>query len=164
MERARQDARESLELLRGYDGNGGFVPHLRGYLNQLHQDSKLVFDLDASDNPPLETPVQVQLLRICQEALTNVRKHSGAYRVEVKVKPVDGHLKVSIADDGCGFDALTYYHDGGRARGHGLAVMQERAESVGGRVRVLSMPGQGTEVQVEVPTDHHSSRWIWAKR
>jgi signal transduction histidine kinase len=91
------------------------------------------------------------LLRICQEALTNVTKHSGAQSVQVKLKQVNGHLRVSISDDGRGFDILTYYHDGVKAKGHGLTVMRERAESIGGKFRVLSMPGQGTEVQVEVP-------------
>ena len=164
-EKARQDTRESLELLRSYTGDGSFLPHLKAYLKQLSQESNLAFRLDAENGElRLEAPVELQLLRICQEALTNVRKHSEAYHVEVKVKSVDKHLKVSIADDGCGFDALAYYHDGVEARGHGLAVMRERAESIGGRLRVLSMPGQGTEVQVEVPQNHHPSRWLWARR
>jgi signal transduction histidine kinase len=165
MEKARQDTRESMELLRSYTGNGSFLPHLKGYLEQLGQENNLAFRLDAEDGElRLEAPVELQLLRICQEALTNIRKHSGAYHVEVKVKSVDKHLEVSIADDGCGFDALAYYHDGAHSKGHGLAVMQERAESIGGRLRVLSMPGQGTEVQVEVPANRHPSRWLWARR
>ena len=164
-EKARQDTRESLELLRSCTGNGGFLPHLKGYLEQLSQEGNLAFRLDAEDGElRLEAPVEVQLLRICQEALTNIRKHSGAYHVGVKVKSVDKRLEVSIADDGCGFDALAYYQDGAQAKGHGLAVMRERAESIGGRLRILSMPGQGTEIQVEVPANHRPSRWLWVKR
>lgn len=164
-EKARQDTRESLELLRSYTGDGGFLLHLKGYLEQLSQEGSLAFRLDAEDGElRLEAPVELQLLRICQEALTNVRKHSGAHHVEVKVKSVDKHFEMSIADDGCGFDALAYYRDGEEARGHGLAVMRERAESVGGRLRVLSMPGRGTEVQVELPANNRPSRWSWLKR
>ena len=165
VEQARQDTRESLELLRSYTGDGSFLPHLKDYLEQLSHEGNLAFRLDAEDGKlHLEVPVELQLLRICQEALTNIRKHSGAYHVEVKLKLVDKHLKVSIADDGCGFDAMAYYRDGVGARGHGLAVMQERAESIGGRLRVMSLPGRGTEIQVEVPANHQLSRWLWAKR
>ena len=96
--------------------------------------------------------------------MTNIRKHSEAHNVQVKVRSVDDHVEVSITDDGCGFDALAFYRDGAEAKGHGLAVMRERAESIGGRFRVLSMPGQGTEVQVEVPSKSHRSRWSWLKR
>jgi signal transduction histidine kinase len=164
-EKARRDTRASLELLRSYTGGGNFLPHLKGYLEQLSQESNLAFRLDAEDGElRLDAPAELELLRICQEALTNVRKHSGAANVEVKLKSVNRHLKVSIADNGCGFDALAHYQGGAPARGHGLAVMRERAESIGGRLRVLSMPGQGTEVQVEVPANRRRGRWLWLKR
>jgi len=163
-EKARQDTRESLELLRNYSGDSSFLPHLKGYLEQLSQGSNLAFRLDTENGKlRLEAPVELELLHICQEALTNIRKHSGAYNVEVKVKSADKHLEVSIADDGCGFDALAYYQGRVQTGGHGLAVMRERAESIGGRLRVLSMPGQGTEVQVEVPVNRQPSRWLWLK-
>jgi signal transduction histidine kinase len=78
---------------------------------------------------------------------------------------VDNHFEVSIADDGCGFDALAYYQGGMQQNGgHGLAVMRERAESIGGKLRVLSLPGRGTEVQVEVPANNQTGRWPWLKR
>ncbi|HEX76252.1 MAG TPA: hypothetical protein G4O12_06690 [Dehalococcoidia bacterium] len=154
VEKAQQDTRETLELLRSYTGDISFLRYLKGYLEQLSQESNLRFRLDADIGElRLEAPVELQLLRICQEALINIRKHSRAYNIDVKVKSVNKHLKVSIADDGCGFDALAYYQDGVQARGHGLAVMRERAELIGGRLRVLSMPGRGTEIQVEVPTN-----------
>ena len=91
------------------------------------------------------------MLRICQEALTNIKKHSGAHNVRITVKPSEHHIKVIIADDGCGFDSASFFHDGAHSRGQGLAVMRERAQSVGGEFRVLSQPGRGTEVHVEVP-------------
>jgi len=161
VEQAGQDTRESLELLRSYTGNGSFLPHLKDYLEQLSHEGNLTFRFDAEDGMiHLDAPVELQLLRICQEALTNIRKHSGADHVNVKLKLVNKHLKVSITDDGCGFDALAYYQDGGGAKSHGLAMMQERAESIGGRLRVMSLPGRGTEVQVEVPTNHQPSRWL----
>ena len=162
--KAHHDTRESLELLRNYTGDGSFLPHLKGYLKHLRQDTDLDFRLSIETSElHLEAPVELELLRICQEALTNIRNHSGAHNVQVKVKPVNNSLEVSITDDGCGFDAIAYYQDGTEAKGHGLAVMRERAESIGGRFRVLSMPGHGTEIQVEVPANFHRSRLPWLK-
>jgi signal transduction histidine kinase len=162
--KAHQDTRECLELLRSYTGNSSFLPHLKDYLKHLNHDT----DIDFSLNPQtgelrLEAPVELQLLRICQEALTNIRSHSKAHNVEITLKHVAHRLTVTIADDGIGFDALAYYHNGAHSKGHGLAVMQERAESVGGRFRVVSMPGRGTEVQVEVPAKPSQGRSLWPK-
>jgi len=160
-EKAHQDARESLELLRSYTGDGSFLLHFKDYLKHLSQSTDINFRLvtEASELN-LEAPVELELLRICQEALTNVRKHSGAHQTLVKVGLVNSHVAVNITDDGRGFDALAYYHDGVEAEGHGLAIMRERAESVGGRLRVLSKPGDGTEVQVEVPLNSHRGRLL----
>jgi signal transduction histidine kinase len=163
-EKARLDTRESIELLRSYNG-GGFMPNLRVYLKQLGQENNLSFNVDSVDNElRLGAPAELELMRICQEALSNVRKHSGAHHVDIKVKSVDNHFEVSIADDGCGFDSMAYYQGGMQTGGHGLAVMRERAESIGGKLRVLSLPGKGTEVQVEVPANNQTGRWPWLKR
>jgi signal transduction histidine kinase len=163
-EKARLDTRESIELLRSYNG-GGFMPNLRVYLKQLGQENNLSFNVDSGDNElRLGAPAELELMRICQEALSNVRKHSGAHHVDVKVKSVDNHFEISIADDGCGFDAMAYYQGGMQTGGHGLSVMRERAESIGGKLRVLSLPGKGTEVQVELPANDQTGRWPWLKR
>jgi signal transduction histidine kinase len=162
--KAHQDTRECLELLRNYTGDGSFLPHLKAYLQHLNQNTNIDFRLDVETREfHLEAPVELELLRICQEALTNIRRHSGARNAQVKVRQEDNHLEVSVADDGCGFDAVAYYHDGVDGKGHGLAVMRERTELMGGRFWVLSMPGQGTEVQVEVPCVPHRGRLLWRK-
>ena len=166
VEQAHQDTRESLELLRTYTGNGSFLPYLQDCLERLSQDTgiHLHFDIKTTEIH-LEASVELELRRICQEALTNIKKHSrGANNVQLKVTQVDNHLEVSIADDGCGFDALAYYYGGLQVEGHGLEVMRERAESIGGQFRVLSMPGRGTEVQVEVPLNSYRSELLWVKR
>lgn len=164
VEEFHKDTRESLELLRTYTGDGAFLPNIKAYLKHLKEENNMDFDLAVDTGGlSLKSPVELQLLRVCQEALTNIRKHSQAKRVQLKVAPINGHLKVTITDDGCGFDAVTYYHDGTRAKGHGLAVMEERANAVGGRFRVLSMRGRGTEVQVEVPAISPRGRWLWGK-
>lgn len=164
---AHQDARESLDLLRNYSGDGSLLPHLQDYLEHLMQagdiDCRFALNIENGEFR-LEALAELELLRICQEALTNIRQHSGAHNVEVKVSAEDNQLKVTIADDGCGFDAIAYYRDGLPDKGRGLAVMQERAESIGGRLMVLSLPGQGTEVQAEVPLAPRRGRLLWQSR
>ncbi len=163
-EKARLDTRESIELLRSYT-DSGFLPNLKGYLKQLGQENSLTFRLDTEENQlRLGAPAELELMRICQEALNNVKQHAGASHVDIKVKSVDNHFEVSIADDGRGFDALAYYQGGMQTKGHGLAVMRERAETIGGKLRILSLPGKGTEVQVEVPANNQTGRWPWLTR
>jgi len=163
-EKARLDTRESIELLRSYT-DSGFMPNLKGYLKQLGQENNLVFRLDTEEKElRLGAPAELELMRICQEALSNVRQHAAASNVDIKVKSVDNHFEVSIADNGRGFDALAYYQGGMQTKGHGLEVMRERAETIGGKLRVLSLPGKGTEVQVEVPANNQTGRWPWLKR
>ncbi len=163
-EKARLDTRESIEFLRSYNG-GGFIPNLRDYLKQLGRESNLIFRLDSEDDKlRLGAPAELELMHICQEAISNTSKHAaGALHVDIRVRSVDNHFEVKIADDGCGFDAMAYYQGGMQPEGHGLSVMRERAESIGGKLRVISMPGRGTEVQVEVPANQ-PGRWPWLMR
>ena len=97
---------------------------------------------------PLET--EVQLLRIVQEALTNVRKHAHATTAEVVVHNGGPSLEVTIRDNGVGFHPD---HDGrGGGRPHfGLSTMRERAEAIGAEFHIQACPGQGTCVSVRLP-------------
>lgn len=151
-EEAHREARESLELLRGYNARGSLLPHLQDYLEHLKADCGIEFRLDAeADGLKLEAPIELELARICQEAVTNIRKHSGAHNALVRFKPVNNHIELSIVDDGCGFDAISYYRGTAEAKGYGLTVMQERAQSIGANLVVLSRPGSGTEIKLSVP-------------
>jgi signal transduction histidine kinase len=100
--------------------------------------------------PRLAAHVENALFRIAQEALTNVAKHAQATQVWVTVEVDRGTLSLLVADDGIGFDTAHLAESNGD-RGWGLLTMTERAEGVGGRCRVESSPGQGTQVIVEVP-------------
>ena len=96
----------------------------------------------------------MQLYRILQEALADARKHSGARRVQVTFETVQGTVRMSIQDDGCGFDPSGFGLGRTAVAGDdhfGLGLMRERAEELGGSLRVESAPGQGTSVVVEVP-------------
>jgi signal transduction histidine kinase len=162
-ERAIQETRQSLEFLRDQTGDIKLVPYLRSYLADLGSDGKFTCNLTAEGELSLEIPVQLQLLRICQEALVNIRKHSEAGHVDVRVTSSPRSLRVIISDDGRGFDTLVRT-DGAKAEGIGLDVMRERAESIGGSLNLISMPGQGTKIEVEVPVKQPEGGWIWSKK
>jgi PAS domain S-box-containing protein len=97
----------------------------------------------------LPAPVGVQLVRIAQEALANVRKHAGSPdRINITLRADCGLLQLVIGDDGAGFDPAS----AGAGTGHfGLQVMRQRAASIGGQLTVHSAPGRGTRVEVCVP-------------
>jgi signal transduction histidine kinase len=98
----------------------------------------------------LSPPVELQLLRIIQESLANARKHSGASQSQVKLRQDGSFILASIRDDGSGFDPSI------RTRAafprFGLAIMRERAESIGGTLEIDTTPGEGTRVKIRVPT------------
>jgi signal transduction histidine kinase len=123
----------------------------------LPVDLELAEDLDAiCHSAALPPAAGVQLLRILQEALANVRKHAGApSRIGVQLQAVDGQLQMMIVDNGPGFDPAQRDTGG---RHFGLQVMGQRAERIGGRLAVHSAPGQGTRVEVCVPLDGKAGR------
>ena len=95
--------------------------------------------------------LETALYRIVQEALTNIWKHSGATRASVTVTFEARRCALQIADDGAGFDlAATGSEDQGEHLG--IAGIRERAEMLGGTLRIASTPGAGTIVVVTVPT------------
>lgn len=91
----------------------------------------------------------LELLRILQESLANVRKHAGATEVRVTLACDDEGLVLTVRDNGRGFDAEK--DDRSRSGRYGLVTMRERADGVGGRVSIDSRPGEGTIVTAEVP-------------
>lgn len=127
----------------------GLFPTLRSYLIEYRDRYGLDVRLDADfDNETEFSPeVANQLMRIIQEALTNVRKHSQATLVWVRCRMNKDTINIQIEDNGAGFD-LEQKIDG---QHYGLQIMKERAESVGGSVRFESRPGTGTCVIIEAP-------------
>jgi signal transduction histidine kinase len=93
--------------------------------------------------------VELQLLRVVQEALANVRKHAQARRVEVDLEVRDGTLLLTVADDGVGFNPSELRRS--EFPRFGLSTMRERAESIGGRFEIGSSPSGGTLIKLELP-------------
>jgi signal transduction histidine kinase len=107
-------------------------------------------EVDVSgDSKVLPQDMEQHLLRIAQEAVTNVLKHAGASKIRVKLHMEARKLYLRIADNGRGFEQHDAFSSQG---GHfGLLGMRERAERLGGELRLGSHPGEGTEVEVTVP-------------
>lgn len=105
----------------------------------------------AGTERPLAPQTESHLLRIAAEAVTNVRKHAAAGQVQVEVSFEEEAVRLSVSDDGQGFDAsqLPPPH-----AGHfGLFGMRERVEKLGGHLQIHSQPGKGTRIEVVAPLD-----------
>lgn len=98
----------------------------------------------------LPDEVKTVLFRVTQEALTNIDKHARAGRVDLRLIFLAGGVRLTVADDGAGFDVLAIGAD--PRRGIGLRNMRERVESIGGVFKVHSRPGS-TRVIAQVPAD-----------
>lgn len=105
-----------------------------------------VLDVDP-DLPALPTPVEVALLRVAQSALANVRQHSGARAVRVELTADAGAARLSIADDGIGFDPAVSPSDAS----YGLAAMRSRLHELGGALDIDASPGAGSRITAVVP-------------
>jgi signal transduction histidine kinase len=146
------DIRESILSLRVTLGDEGLFPALGQYLTQYEKNYGIQTELEKPEtlsDGDFEPLVVVQVLRVLQEALTNVRKHAGAGCVRIVFAVEDGCARVTVRDDGQGFDPAVRGH---KSDAHvGLRVMCERAKEVGGSLSLQSEPGRGTEVVVLVP-------------
>lgn len=145
---AYQDARQAIDGLRIGPSESG----LRGWLEQstreFREASGLTVTLDDENlNYELPPEVHAQLIRIVQEALSNVRKHSKGSQVWVSCHATNGDLWLEVRDNGEGFSAEDLP---GFSR-HGLRGMRERAELIGADFQVVSRPGKGTIVRVRLP-------------
>ncbi|MEV0612408.1 PAS domain S-box protein [Nonomuraea sp. NPDC050404] len=124
----------------------GLMESLGGYLEQTMPGAGVAYELRGvlDGEPPAEAMITVY--RICQEALTNVRKHAGAGRVTVELASLDLGVHVRIRDDGAGPASVD-----GEAGHFGLIEMRERAEAAGGWWQIRGAPGAGTTVEFWVP-------------
>ena len=98
---------------------------------------------------PLAQSLESNLLRIGQEAINNAVRHAQAQRILVSLNFDRKRVRLSVRDDGCGFDHQTVGN--GESAHFGLVGMRERAKQLGGALQIHGSPGQGTEVVVDVP-------------
>ena len=96
--------------------------------------------------------MEINLYRIAQEALNNVRKHAQSTRVDVILERRGADLMLVVEDDGNGFEADERGVPAGGTQGLGLLGMRERAALMGGTIEIESAPGEGTTVFARVPS------------
>lgn len=151
-ERAYEEVRQSIFGLRTMVSRGlGLIPTLTEYLHDFSVQNGIGVELELADGRPihLSPASEVQLIRIIQEALANIRKHAGAAHAWVRLQRQDSWVQVTIEDDGRGFDPVTL---GSPDRLHfGLQTMRERAEGLGGKLEIDTGPGRGTRVVATLP-------------
>ncbi|HVH65272.1 MAG TPA: HAMP domain-containing sensor histidine kinase [Candidatus Acidoferrum sp.] len=135
----------------------GLVPALRTLAKQPSGPEVALRVEGLRDRLP--APIETALYRIAQEALTNANKYAKASRVNIDLHCLDGHVRLSVRDDGVGFDpdSIPEKEEPGRA-GLGIFGMRERASLLRGTLEIHSAPRRGTEVVAQLPLeDRHAS-------
>ncbi|MHB0990525.1 MAG: type IV pili methyl-accepting chemotaxis transducer N-terminal domain-containing protein [Burkholderiales bacterium] len=143
------DVRELLLHFRTRTQEQDIEPALRSTLQKFELQSGVPVHLQFDGfGQPLDSDIQVQVLHVLQEALSNIRKHAQARHVDATVSSMP-QWRFEIRDDGCGFNMLRVGND---TRMHvGLQIMRERAATIGARLLIESHPGSGTCVTLELP-------------
>lgn len=139
---AQQEARFAVLALSSASGTAPFDAALRRYIEFLTADGVLEVDVEIDTAILLAPDEQIEVFRIVQEGLANVRKHAGAKRAEVWIGQRLGRRIVSVRDDGVGFDGEE------AAAGQGLKNMRLRAKTIDGGFALRSRPGRGTALEV----------------
>jgi ligand-binding sensor domain-containing protein/signal transduction histidine kinase len=123
----------------------GLTIALREYIYEWENRTGIQVELKLSGTKKLPLDIEQALYRIVQESLANVARHSQAKKVVVSVSYLPSRLDIDIIDNGQGFDIDQ------QPFGLGLHSMQERAEMIGGLLRIESSPGKGTHVMIHLP-------------
>ena len=130
----------------------GLIPALRSLAKSLQESDGIGTDLKVLGGEGRFSPeVELLLFRIVQEALNNIRRHAQASEAQVVMEFAEDRIKVTISDNGRGFELSGRVGDLPRSGKLGLAGMRERAQLLGGTLEVQSTPGKGTTLIVEVP-------------
>lgn len=148
---AYTDVREAIVGLRtGAETN--FPDALRETADWFSDTTGIAVTVDADLAPGTLPPIaELQFLRVVQESLANVRKHAQAVHVWITAAhDASGNLRLTIRDDGVGFDP-DHVPRGGRQH-FGLLIMRERVESFGGALTITATPGDGTTITIIVPS------------
>jgi len=139
---AQQEARFAILALSTAAGNAPLDAALRRYIEFVTADGELEVDIEIDPEVRLAPDEQIEVFRIVQEGLANVRKHANAHHAEVVIGLRDGERFVSVRDDGAGFDGQA------TAAGQGLKNIRARTQTIEGGFTLTSKPGLGTALEV----------------
>ena len=101
--------------------------------------------------PRFPSELEVACFRVVQEAVTNVVRHARARSFSVELSRHEGELRVSVRDDGAGFDVEAVRERARQGKSMGLLGMEERVSLLGGRFALESRPGSGSEIRAHFP-------------
>jgi PAS domain S-box-containing protein len=127
----------------------GVAAGIRSWCKEFAERQKMYIDFKSTVRSVIPIEVGRTLLRVLQEALHNASKHSGAKRVEVRLREQSGEIQLVISDSGKGFEVDPAL----QGKGLGLTSMQERVRLLHGTILIKSKPLGGTTIHVRVPTE-----------
>jgi two-component system nitrate/nitrite sensor histidine kinase NarX len=148
LDEAHTELRELLNSFRAPVDQRGLEPALEKLAQRFRQETGIsIFFQSNCRQVNLGPSEEMQMLRIVQECLANIRKHAQAHTVRVLLTcNTEGGYMLLVEDDGVGFDDAS---PGGKPGEHiGLSIMEERAKRLGGSIRIESEPGEGTRVEL----------------
>ena len=147
-----EDIRESIDQLSTEIKNMSLIPAMTNFIQEFDANNgiKVIFKYPHTITE-LSPVAELQFLRICQEALTNVRRHSQATEVEITIERNNGSIDMIIKDNGTGFEAADL--ENSPPGYHGLSIVKERAETMGGDFNISTAPGEGTALMVSLPIE-----------
>jgi len=150
------EVREAIFGLRAETlGERGFIPALAHFVNEFSAMRKIPVDLSLPDPADIQLSphAELQLIRIVQEALTNVSKHAQATKARVRLERDGDYANILIEDDGKGLSVDSVRNN---ELHFGLKSMRERAQATGGEFRIESQLGRGAKIIVRLPLERKS--------
>ena len=130
----------------------GLIPAIRWYARTNLEEAGIRVELHTDeDMSPISSHLISTIFRIAQEAINNIVRHSKATEVDISLHQQGAEIFLEVSDDGQGFDMANVRDEALQLQHLGLLGIQERAELVGGDLKICSKPGTGTKVHVSVP-------------
>jgi PAS domain S-box-containing protein len=133
-------------VLDDYGLEAALQSHIDEYMSRY--EIKVVLERPPQLLPRLGPSIEMTFLRVAQEALMNIARHANASQVTLSIRQEGDSICMTIQDNGSG---IASWQQANRPGSHGLIIMRERAEAVGGSLEVASVPGKGTRVEMSIP-------------
>ncbi len=129
----------------------GLVSALKSHAERIFQPAGIKYSINTDGEiERLPPEIETALYRTFQEALNNIVRHANAANVKINLKRNNGYLEGEIVDDGCGFELGSVDLTGGSKRGLGIIGMRERVTQSGGEMKVITHPGDGTQILISL--------------